>query len=82
MNDIQNLQNKLKWAYKNLELMTIQNMIKEIERLSNKDYLNKDIEENQNILKSNIYNDLVTLETEIRYLKECLNEGFENLNQV
>tara|TARA_Y100000401_G_scaffold110437_1_gene107674 strand:+ start:4940 stop:5188 length:249 start_codon:yes stop_codon:yes gene_type:complete len=82
MNDIKNLQNNLKWAYKNLELMTIQNMIKEIERLSNKDYLNKDIEENQNILKSNIYNDLITLETEIRYLKECLNEGLENLNQV
>ena len=82
MNDIKNLQNKLKWAYKNLEVMTIKNMIKEIQRLQNKDYLNKDIIENQNILKSNIYYDLQNLEDEIIYLKECLNQGFENLNQV
>ena len=82
MNDIKNLQDKLKWAYKNLEMMTIQNMIKEIERLQNKDYLNKDIAENQNILKSNMYHDLEILEAEIKYLKECLNAGFENLNQV
>ncbi len=82
MNDIKNLQNKLKWAYKNLEVMTIKNMIKEIQRSQNKDYLNKDIIENQNILKSNIYYDLQNLEDEIIYLKECLNQGFENLNQV
>ena len=76
MND---LQKNLDWAYKNLELMTVENMIKEIQRLQNKDYANKDIAENQNILKSNIYYDLENLEDNIKYLKELLDEGFEKL---
>tara|TARA_B100000131_G_C18008831_1_gene569608 strand:+ start:499 stop:756 length:258 start_codon:yes stop_codon:yes gene_type:complete len=76
------LKNQLEWAYKNLELMTISNMIKEIQRLSNKNYLDLNIPENQNILKSSVYDDLITLETEIRYLKECLNKGFEKLIEI
>ena len=79
MSDIENLQKKLDWAYKNLELMTVENMTKEIQRLQNKDYENKDIEENQNILKSHIYYDLENLEDNIKYLKKLLLEGFKKL---